>query len=207
MPWSRPTARKWIPAARWLFTLIAIICTSCSAVQITAGFPDVPPPPPPKPDAPRIGLARVTDARENHIAGWVSNANANVLVGSELNDYIERTFKTKLVADGFAPVDALSPASSSNPAETKTIVVTVQSVSITNLNELFSPPTASINMAVQVYAPRNPQVVFAQSYSGAHSERLGFGGTGMRCGEITAAATNEAIDAAFADPGFKKALR
>jgi len=197
----------WMLAARWLFTLLAIICTSCSAVQITAGFPDVPVPPPAKSDATRIGLARVADARQNHIAGWVSNANANVSVGSELNDYIERRFKTKLLADGFAPVDALNPATSSIPGETRTILVTVQSVTITNLNELFSPPTASINIAVQVYAPRNPQVVFGQSYSGNHSERLGFAGTGMRCGEITAAATDEAIDAAFADPAFEKVLR
>jgi hypothetical protein len=69
------------------------------------------------------------------------------MIGAELDEYIEGSFETKLVDEGFAPLDALNPTNSVNPVDVKTLLVTIQSVSITNLDTMFSPPMASINIA------------------------------------------------------------
>jgi hypothetical protein len=195
-------------SARWLFTLIAILCAGCSPVQVNAGFPEVPPPPTAKSDAPKIGLARVADSRVDRTGGWLMGDV--ILVGPELNDYIERKFRSALVEQGFAPIEALNPTSTTNPAEYKIIVVTLQSTDIGRrpTASMVAAADASVDIAVQIYAPGNRKVVFAQSYHGTHSEALGFiAGLGMNSGSIIAAAADSAIDEAFADEGFEKALK
>jgi hypothetical protein len=89
---------------------------------------------------PAVSFART--GNRFHIAGVVNRID--IMVGAELDEYIEGSFETKLVDEGFAPVDALNPTNSVNPVEVKTVLVTIQSVSITNLDAMFSPPMASI---------------------------------------------------------------
>jgi hypothetical protein len=153
--------------------------------MITAGIPQPYPPPPAKASALKIGLAHVADARDDRIAGSVNGAN--IMVGTDLNEYIERKFGTELVEAGYAPIEVLNPVTTSQPAEIKTALVTIQSVSIINLDTMLSQPTASVNIAVQIYGPGSRKIIFAQSYNGKHIECLGFGSPlGMRCGEFIA---------------------
>jgi len=130
-----------------------------------------------------------------------------VIVGPELNDYIERKFRVELVEHGFAPVDALNPASATNPYNCKTIVVTLQSADIGGQGVFLPSALASADIAVQVYGPASRVVIFAQSYYGKDSERISFKELGMNSGRIIAVATDQAIDNAFADPAFEKALQ
>ena len=194
-------------SVRWLFTVIAILCVGCGTNRINAGFPEVPPPPTARPDAPKIGIARVADSRADRSGGWF-NSNVNVIVGPELNDYIERKFRVELVEHGFAPLEALNPASTANPSNCKTIVVTLQSADIGGSGVFLPSAAASADIAVQVYAPASRVVIFAQSYYGKDSERISsFKELGMNSGRIIAVATDQAIDNAFADPAFEKALK
>jgi hypothetical protein len=88
------------------------------------------------------------------------------MVGAELNEYIEGNVETKLVDEGFAPVDALNPTNSVNPVDVKTVLVTIQSVSITNLDAMFSPPMASINIAA--LPPSLPDAILQSSGLGLY---------------------------------------
>jgi hypothetical protein len=191
-------------SARCLFIVSGIFVAACAGA-INTGYPEVPTVSA-KPGAPQIGLARVADSRASRVSG-VAN-NTNLLAGPELNDYIERKFRERLANEGFAPVEALNPATAARPDDHKTILVTLQSASIGNVGTMFSDPQASIDIAVQVYSAGGRRIVFGHGYSGQHSEPLGrTTGTGMSAGRIIAAAADGAIDQAFTDPAFEQALR
>jgi hypothetical protein len=151
-----------------------------------------------------IGVARVADSRTSRDSGRFNEVT--VLVGPELPDHIERQFRSELVEEGFSPIEALSP-NPTNSCDCKTILVTLQSVSIACSGTFTTTGDASADIAVQVYAPKSHSIVFAQSYSGRHSEGLSARELGMNSGRLIAAATDDAVDHAFEDKAFREALR
>jgi hypothetical protein len=193
------------------FILMSLFyCMGCSPASINAGFPEVPlEPVANSASSAKIGIARVEDSRPNRSAGLIgSSPQVNLLVGPELPDYLEREFRNDLATRGITSVDALNPAKTGKPAEYKTIVVTLQSVSFATSDPVFVKADSSVNIAVQVYELSTTKVVFGGSYSGTNQERIGFSpGTGMRSGAILAVAANRAVDAAFADVKFEQALK
>ena len=185
-------------SARWLFTLIAILGAGC-ANTVIAKFPEVYPPPAGKPDATKVGLAPVADSRRDESAGW-NAGNVPIVAGPEFTHYIEHKFRSQMVEEGFAPIDAPNPASGTNPPPCKTILITLQSTNFGNSGTVTTHEIASTDIAVQVFAPGSRTIVFAQSYQGTHREN-------GDPGRLLAAAADWAIDQAFADKAFLEALR
>jgi hypothetical protein len=182
--------------------LIALSCAACSPRYINAAFPEVSLYAP-RPNAPTIGLAHVADPRISRVVA--TRGGLSFLAGPELDDYIERAIRNKLWEAGLNAIEALNPATSATPNPGKTILVTVQSASISNFDSMFSTPKVSLDLAIQIFL--GGKIVFAQSYLGVHSEGLAFGSPSMGTGHILAAAADDAIGQAFADPQFKAALR
>jgi hypothetical protein len=193
------------------FFAALLLCTAgCSTAKINAGFPEVPLQAAGNSGV-KIGVARAEDSRATRIAGtWTVNfREVDFLVGPELPDYIERKFRNGLVQRGFAPVDALDPAKSTNAQDYKTLVLTLQSVTFSPGYALvgLSREDASVTIAVQVYAPSGSREIYAGSFSGAGQARLGSPFTGVHMGSVIAVAADHAIDAAFADSNFEQALK
>jgi hypothetical protein len=188
--------------ARWLFTLLAILAAGagCAPPIITARFPDLAAPQALKPNATQVGLAPVADSRRDESAGWDANG-IPVVAGPALTGYIQHKFHNQMMGEGFAPADAPDPAGGgANLPPYKTIVITLQSTNYGNSGSYMTHEIASTDIAVQVFAPSSRTIVFAQSYLGTHREN---GDPGAQL----AAAANGAIDAAFADQAFLKALQ
>ncbi len=122
------------------------------------------------------------------------------MAGPEFDQYVDRTFRSRLVEEGFAPIDAANPGGGTNPVQYKTILVTVQSTDVGGTGTFMPHAIASTDIAVQVFAVGGHTIIFAQSYKGTHQEN-------GKTGELLAAAADWAIDAAFSDTAFLQALR
>jgi hypothetical protein len=187
--------------------LVAALSVAGCALQVNAGFPEVPPPPPVHPNAIKIGLARVVDSRSNRFSGKL-NSNVDVLAGPELDDYIERQFRTELVLHSFAPIEALNPADTPNSSTVRIVAVTLQSASFSTTGYFSVTRHGAADIAIQVYGLGSRDILFARSYPGQGSEpQPAFAGAGMVEGKAMADAADRAIEAAFADPEFVKALQ
>jgi len=195
----RTSARNPMLIVRSMLALIAVLGAGCAPTIITARFPDVSPPPAVKPDATKVGLAPVADSRRDEGAGW-NDRGLPIVAGPEFTNYIEHKFRSQLVEEGFAPIDSKEPASGTNPPPYKTILITLQSSIFGNTGTAMTHEIASTDVAVQVFAPGSRTIVFAQSYKGTHREN-------GDPGPLLAAAADWAIDEAFADKAFLKALR
>jgi hypothetical protein len=192
------TARKWMLRTTSLMAQFAILSAGCAPI-VTAKFPEVYPPPSVKSDATKVGFAPVADSRRDEGAGW-NGAGIPVVAGAGLTNYIDHKFRSQMVEEGFAPIDAPDPESGSNSAPFRTVLITLQSTNLGNSGTAFVHQIASADIAVQVFAAGSHTIVFAQSYKGTHHEN---GDPGPQL----AAAADWAIDETFADKAFLKALR
>lgn len=184
---------------------ILFLGAGCGVRSIEAGFPEVTLQQPAKPGTgPTIGLARVEDSRTGRDAGML-NDSLNLQVGAGLADYIERTFHNKLVAHGMTVVEALNPAKNP-PSGHKTVVVIVQSAQFDFSG--FGKSEASVNIAVQVYGSASTDAIFGGSFSGTDREGIKLmDSVASNTGIVLAAASDRAIDAAFADEHLEQALK
>ncbi len=203
------TMRKGGHLAR-LCVLLAVVLSlaGCATAKLNAGFPVVPLRKPPA-GATKIGVARVEDSRASRIVGSTNDGafqTVDLLAGPDLLSYIDRKFRNGLAERGFEPIVALDPAKSSLAQPYKIVVITLQSATFGFPSIYWGNAGTSIAIAVQVYAPPH-KIIFASSYSGAHSGGLGLVATSVRAGSVIAAAADEAVKAALADPKLENALR
>ncbi len=105
------TARKWMLRTTSLMAQFAILSAGCAPI-VTAKFPEVYPPPSVKSDATKVGFAPVADSRRDEGAGW-NGAGIPVVAGAGLTNYIDHKFRSHMVEEGFAPIDAPDPESGS----------------------------------------------------------------------------------------------
>jgi hypothetical protein len=195
------TMRKGGHLAR-LCVLLAVVLSlaGCATAKVNSGFPDVPLREP-HAGATKIGVARVEDSRASSVAGSLGPGwlRTDLLAGPNLLSYIDHEFRNGLAERGFDPVVALDPAKASLAQPYKIVVITLQSA--TYGFPVWIDAGSSIAIAVQVYAPPH-KMIFADSYSGAHSGKPAVGG-----GSVIAVAADEAVKAALADPKLENALR
>jgi hypothetical protein len=151
-----------------------------------------------------VGLAAVKDGRSGGSSGGVGAAG--VEIQSDLGDYVHNSFANGLSHKGLPVVDTkTSPAA---PGVKRTVVVTLQSASVSTIDAILQPATANVAIAVQVYDPTQ-KVIFAQTYTGTNRETLGLHGQAgydENSGRIVAAAADSAVEQALADPNFQKAI-
>ncbi|HVN63412.1 MAG TPA: hypothetical protein VMT58_02150 [Candidatus Binataceae bacterium] len=191
-----------------LFALLLCAGTGCTVTfgiskAINAQFPEV------KLKTPRsagikIGLARVEDSRNTREVNEGSN-QIPLLAGPEFYEFIDHTFRNRLIQRGFDPTDALDPTKTLLLQPYKTMVVTLQSVSFV-CNGMFScDGTSNVSLAMQVFAP-DRSAIFSGSFEGQsnQNDRLDAGIANVN---IIAKAAERAIDAAFANPKFEAALK
>jgi len=151
-----------------------------------------------------VGLAAVKDGRSGASGGGVGAAG--VEIQSDLGDYVHNGFANGLSHKGLQVVD--TKASTNAQGVKRTVVVTVQSASVSTIDALLQPATANVAVAVQVYDP-DQKVIFAQTYTGTNRETLGLHGQAgydENSGRIVAAAADSAVEQALADPNFQKAI-
>ena len=165
-----------------------LLVAGCATPQWNTGFPEVHLQKP-KSGALVIGVAQAEDSRASQVIGM--RGRAELLAGPELGNYIERKFRNGLAERGFEPIVALDPAKSSLAQPYKIVVITLQSATFGFPSLYWGNAGTSIAIAVQVYAPPH-KMIFADSYSGAHSGGLGLVVTSVRAGSVIAAAADEA---------------
>lgn len=171
----------------------------CATAKINARFPEVPLRKPPA-GATKVGVARVEDSRASRVAGSLDALRrVDVLAGPDLLNYIDHEFRNGLAERGFDPIVALDPAKSSLAQPYKIVVITLQSA--TYAFPVWMDASSSIDIAVQVYSPSH-KMIFADSYSGAHSGKPSAEG-----GSVMAVAVDKAVKAALADAKLENALR
>ncbi len=159
-----------------------------------------------------IGLVPVKDTRTSTDAGSIGAAG--VRVGPELADYVHRAFRVKLGALGLnavsAPDPTALPSTGTQLFSGKVIVVTVQSASIGTADAILFPADASVAIAVQVF-DSSARPLYANTYSGNYSERVGMHltatGYGDAAGAVIARAADQAVGRATTDSKFADAVR
>jgi hypothetical protein len=183
--------------------LASAVCITGCGVQINAGFPEIGMWPA-HANSSRIGVARVRDSRSDHVAGPF---DAQVIVaGSDLRDYVERTFRNGLVERGYDPVDALDPSTTSIQQPYKVVVLTVQSANFGVSGIFLKDGSSAVDILVQVYsASRSP--IYAGDFNGTSTERMKLTAVGLAAGGVIAKAADAAIDQALANPQLQQALK
>ena len=188
-------------------TLIALCLVGGCTYQTNAAFPVVPPAPAAHAGAQQVGLARVVDRRGDRVSGNL-NEQLEVLVGPELDDYLERRLRTELVLRDFAPVEALNPGNNPASSKDRTVVVVVQSVSIGVVGSFSRSCDAVVDVAVQIYAPSSRSPIFSHDYEGQGSAKLSFSGSAsVISGGVVSMAADNAIAKVLDDAEFDKALK
>lgn len=156
------------------------------------------------PQAGGVGLAAVKDARSGTSGGGIGAAG--VEIQSDLGDYVHNSFASALARKGLQVTDTKQTVAA--PGVKQTVVVTVQSASVSTIDAILQPATVNVGLAVQVYDPAE-KVIFAENYSGSTRETLGIHGQAgydENTGRLVAAAADSAIEQALSDPKFQTAI-
>lgn len=193
------------PRVPMLLLAVVMSATFLSACSVTlrAKMPEAATVAPTSLQKTGVGLV-VKDGRGSSSGGGVGAAG--VEIGPELTEYIGNDVKRGLSIKQLRVVDTKESAVAAGLS--RTMVVTLQSASVSSFDALLQPATATVAIAVQVYDPQK-QITFAQTYTGSASETLGIRGKSgyeENIGRLLATAAESAVQQALDDRRFETAI-
>lgn len=154
-----------------------------------------------------VGMSRAQDARPDQSGGSIGGVK--IVIGSDLGQYLETSLKQALNGKGIQVVEAPNPeevkAGKASGAGHQVIVPILKAANISTFDSVMAPAVADLSITLKVYDREN-KVVFAKSFAGDESKRLGFTAGGKKQGLVMARAVEKTVQKILADPEFLNSL-
>jgi hypothetical protein len=191
---------------RIAIALVLAVFTGCAAARLPKG-PDVYSLPE-YPSAPKVGVAKVADARESTKAGHIGATSVRVdkdvadLTTNYLLDALNRDMKLNVAhAEATGPAGIASMAS--QQGMDAVLVSAIKRVEMSSADAVMQPVHTVVDMECVVYG-RDGSERYRRLFSGSYDKRIGITIVDKATGELVENAVKETVTSLAKDPGLNE---